>query len=190
MKEMNLYRIRDLALGSGRALYSIQQLANLVKKPKSVAKVYASRLVKKGLAKRILRGKISFVDDDYVVASQLLEPSYVSLSSALLFHAAINQVPAFVESVTPKNSRRYEALGVVYHKIPPSLFYGYEKYKKGGSYVFVADAEKALMDWVYLSPPSKSMITELMGKLDKKKLAGYVARFRGRGRKKLERWLL
>ncbi len=190
MKGLNLYKIRDMAIASGRSVYSIQQLANLVGKPKSVAKVYASRLVRKGMAERLLRGKLSFVDDDYVVLGQLVEPSYVSLSSALLFHGFITQVPAFVEGVTTKNSRRYEKLGVVYHKIPPSLFYGYEKYKKSRGYAFVADGEKALIDWVYLGRPPKGVIADVIGKTDRGKLRKYVERFRGRGRKKLEGWLL
>jgi predicted transcriptional regulator of viral defense system len=181
--------IRDLALESERAVYSIQQLSNLISKPKSIAKVYASRLVKKGLAKRLTRGKISFVEDDYVIATQLIEPSYVSLSSALLFHGLIQQVPAAVQSVTPTNSRKYEKLGLVYHKIAAALFFGYLRYKKGSSYVFIAEPEKALLDLVYFTPPRKEMISEIIGKLDKKKLEDYVGRFRGRGRNKLKRWL-
>ncbi|PIU21038.1 MAG: hypothetical protein COT15_04395 [Candidatus Diapherotrites archaeon CG08_land_8_20_14_0_20_34_12] len=190
MKQTNLYQIKELALKSGRAVYSIQQLANLIKKPKSIAKVYSSRLVNKGLAKRILQGKISFIDDDFIIASQLIEPSYISLTSALLFHKLIQQMPANVECVTTKNSRRYKNAGIVYHKIPCSLFYGYEKYKNGPSYIFAADAEKALVDSVYLNSISKNSIGEMLSKLDKKKLEDYINRFKGRGKKKLVKALL
>ena len=190
MKEMNLYSIRELALKSGRAVYSVQQLANLIKKQKAIAAVYSSRLVAKGLARRLLKGKISFAEDDFIVASQLVEPSYISLSSALAFHNILSQVPANVECVSPKNSRRYGKLGLVYHKIPPSLFFGYEKYRKGDSYVFVAEPEKALIDGIYLNLLPKNVLAEAMAGLDKNKLAGYVRRYAGRGKKKLERWLL
>lgn len=190
MENLNLYKIRDMALASGRSVYSVQQLAHLISRPKRIAKVYASRLVRKGLARRLLRGKITFIDDDFVILSQLIEPSYVSLSSALLFHGLTTQVPACVQGVTTRNSRRYEELGVVYHKILPSLFYGYERYKKAGGYALVADPEKALVDWVYLGKPPKGVIAELTGKLDRQKLRRYIERFKGRGRKKMERWLL
>ena len=189
MKEISLYQIRDLALGSRRAVFSIQQLANLTSKPREIARVYASRLVKKGLAIRLVRGKISFVDDDYVVATQMVEPSYVSLSSALLFHGLTTQMPAYMECVTPRNSRRYAGLGVVYHKIQPSLMFGYEAHKKSGSYAFVADPEKALLDSAYLSAET-TLLDELLDKVDRKRLECYVLRFHGRGRKKLERWLM
>ena len=42
----------------------MQQLSNLTGKPKAVCTVYASRLVKKGLAERLLKGKISFEKED------------------------------------------------------------------------------------------------------------------------------
>lgn len=190
MGKLNLYKIRDLALASGRSVYTIQQLAHLIARPKSIAKVYASRLVNKGLATRVLRGKITFIDDDFVVLSQLIEPSYVSLSSALLFHGITTQVPAYAEGVTTRNSRRYEGLGVVYHRIHPSLFYGYEKYKKSGGYAFVADPEKAIIDGTYLGTLPRSTVAELADSLDREKLRAYVERFKGRGRKKMERWLL
>lgn len=190
MKKLTLYRIRDDAHASGRAVYSVQQLANLEGLSKAVAKVYLSRLAAGGLATKVLRGRIAFTDEDMIIATQLFEPAYISLYSALLFHGFINQVPKRVECVSPKNSRQYPSLGIVYRKIPASLFYGYEKHQKDSSYFFMADPEKALVDGVYLNVFPRKLVSELRQKSDSVKLAAYVARFRGNGRKKLETWLL
>jgi len=187
---LSIYQIRDLARGGGRAVYSIQQLANLLGKKKSIANVYASRLVSRGLAARLVRGKLAFTGDEQAIASQLLEPSYISLHSALSFHGLLMQVPKEIECVTPKNSRKYGKLGIAYHRIPARLFYGYERHGAGGEYSFVADAEKALVDGVYLNRLPRSLVRELAGNVDRGKLAGYVSRFSGKGRKKLERWLI
>ncbi len=187
---MNLYEIKELAVKSGRAVFSVQQLANLINKPKAIAKVYSSRLVKKNLAQRLTRGKISFSEDDEVISTQMIEPSYISLTSALLFHQLMQQVPVNTECVTTKNSIRYNRFGIVYHKIPASLFYGFEKHRKGLSYIFVAEAEKALIDSVYLNLISKKTARELSAKVDQRKLKVYIERFDRNGRKKLERWLL
>ncbi|NYZ74619.1 hypothetical protein H0O00_05725 [Candidatus Micrarchaeota archaeon] len=187
---MNIYEIRDLALKSGRAVYTAQQLANLINKPKSIATVYVQRLVRKGLAKKIVRGKISFSEDDAVIAGQLVEPSYISFYSALAFHRLVKQVPRNTECATTKRSIRYGSLGIVYHRIPPSLFYGYERHAKALGYVFVAEAEKALVDSVYLNAIPRNLAKEISSGLDMAKLKGYIGRFKGRGRKKLERWLL
>lgn len=189
MKHLNLYMIRDMALASGRAVFSIQQLANLVGKPKNIAKVYANRLVKKNLARQVVRGKISFVNDEFVIACQLIEPSYISCRSALLFHQLMQQVPSMVECTSPKRSAKYEGLGITYHKIPPSLFFGFARRKKSGSYIFVADKEKALVDSIYLNCISRGDAREIAAKLDGKKLKDYAAKLDGRGKKKLQRWL-
>ncbi len=124
-----------------------------------------------------------------MIATQLVEPSYVSLSSALLFHHLIKQVPAFVECVNTRNSRRLKKLGIVYHKVPPSLFFGYERHEMKGGYVFIADAEKALMDSVYLCSLPKKDVEEIRTKVNGAKLNAYVARYKGRGEKKLKKWL-
>lgn len=175
---------------SGREIYSIQQLANLIGKPKRITKVYFSRLVKKKLAKRLLRGRISFTDDDYIIATQMVEPSYISLNSALLFHGIIQQIPTQVECITTKNSFRFPKLGITYHKISPSLFFGYEKHKKGNSYILVAEPEKALIDAVYLNAIDKLSSLEILEKIDLKKVTEFLKRFKGKGKKKLERYLL
>ena len=121
-------------------MYSAQQLSNLVGKSKAISTVYSSRLVKKGLATKVMKGTISFVDDPFVIATQLVEPSYISLNSALLFHEIMQQVPKNIECVTTKNSLKYSNISAVYHKIPEGLFYGYERHNKANSYVFVAEA--------------------------------------------------
>jgi len=190
IERTNLYRIRELALKSKRAVFSVQQLANLIGKPKAVANVYSYRLVKKGLAKRLLGGKISFSDDEFINASQLMEPSYISLQSALLFHGLATQVPKDVECVTTRNSKRYTSLGIVYHRISPALYFGYVKHGKGDSYILMAEPEKAVIDCVYLNAISQGQAKELIMGLDRKKLEGLIKRCKGRGRKKIERWLL
>lgn len=185
MKELSLYSIRDLARESGRAVYSIQQLANLLGKSRAISAVYSSRMVRKGLATRLVKGKITFVDDDYVIATQLIEPSYVSLNSAMLFHGVATQVPKNIECVTTRNSIRHEELGILYHKIPPCLFFGYQRVDKSGSYMLVADPEKALVDGVYLNIYSDRDVEEFIPKVNASRLKTLSRGFKGRGGKKL-----
>ena len=107
MKKLSLYRIKELGLGSGRAVFSVQQFSNLIGKPRAIATVYMARLVDNKMAERLLRGKISFVEDDFVIATQMVEPSYISLDSALLFSGIKKQITSSVECVTTKNSIFY-----------------------------------------------------------------------------------
>jgi predicted transcriptional regulator of viral defense system len=114
MKTLSLYKIKEMALNSKRAVYNTSQLSSLIGKDFNTASVYLTRLWRNGLAKHLLRGKISFVENDFVIASQLIEPSYISLSSALLFHNVRQQVPRRIQSVTPVNSITYDNLGLEY----------------------------------------------------------------------------
>jgi len=184
-KFWSLYGIRDAALRSGRAVFSTVELANLVSKRSVVASVYSNRLVRKGLAKKLVSGKISFDVDDFVVASQLLEPCYITGLSALNFLGLVKQVSARIECVSTKRSIRYDKLGIVYHRIPSALFFGFKKQRRSLSYVFVAEPEKAIIDGIYLNVLSEGLIEDLSSVLDKSKLLDYASRFHGRGSKKI-----
>ncbi len=182
---VNIHQIRDLALRRKRAVYSTQQLANLVGKPAAVARVYAARLVKSGLAQRVMNGKISFSTDEKVIATQMIEPAYISLYFALLFHQVIQQVPKEMGCLTPKASRKMGELGIHYHKVPPSLMFGFKQYDSDKTYFWLADPEKALLDTLYLNQISESWANEILSnKLNRKKFNQYFKRFPPRFQKK------
>jgi predicted transcriptional regulator of viral defense system len=181
MKENSIYSIKEFALNAGKAVITPAEIANILGRPKSIGAVYAARLVKKGLAKRILRGKLSLSDDDFAIASQLINPAYISLNSALLFHGITKQVTKEIECVTTTNSIRIQKLGIVYHKIPSSLFYGYKRVSRGQSYAFFAEPEKALIDGIYLGVYTKQQLYEYVGDIDKKRLLELSTRYNGYG---------
>lgn len=168
MKEWNIYEIRDTAIRSKIAVFSLQQLANLINKPKKIASVYASRLVAKGLAQRLSSGKISFSDNEFVIASQFIEPAYISLLSALNIHGLITQIPITIECVTTKKTRTYSFSN--YYHIQPNLFFGYCKQKRANSYIFIAEPEKAFLDGLYLNKINPEIFEDIRDKLDLKKI--------------------
>lgn len=180
-KKNSLYLVKEFALNAGKAVITPAEIANILGKPRNIGTVYAARLVKKGLARRLLRGKLSLVDDDFAIASQLVNPAYISLDSALLFHGVIQQVPKEIECVTTVNSIRLEKLGIVYHKIPPSLFYGYKRIERGQSYAFMAEPEKALIDGIYIGSYTKDRLSEYSSKVSKNRLLELASMYRGYG---------
>ncbi|MCL5008563.1 MAG: hypothetical protein M1156_01580, partial [Candidatus Marsarchaeota archaeon] len=121
-----------------------------------------------------------------------VEPSYVSLGSALAYHGVSEQITNEIECVTTRNSIHYKGLEIRYHKISTGLFFGYERLQKGDSYVFVATPEKALIDGVYLNIYSAGDIEEDLhkGSIDIGKLRTLLGRFHGRGSKKLSKVIL
>ena len=166
MKELSLYKIRDMAINSELSVYSVQEISNLINKNKNIARVYMNRLVQNGLATRLVNGKISFINDDFIIASQLVSPSYISINSALLYHKITYQVPQYIESVNTRNSLNYYKLGIIYHKIKPELFFGYKRYNKNGSFIFVANPDKAIFDGLYFSIFSQFDVNDFKREID------------------------
>lgn len=92
--------------------------------------------------------------DQYMIANELYEPSYVSLHSALNYYGLIPEFVIEIISVTTKKTKfvqrghtRYR-----YHTIKPELFWGYESVPWHGGYYNIAYPEKALLDLAYLEP--------------------------------------
>jgi len=186
LTRQSIYDIRDAAKSSGRSVFNTQELANLIGSRKENAAVYMSRLVAKNLATRLTKGRISFTDNDLVIATQLYEPSYVSLDSALLFHEVKQQVPRNVQCVSTGNSLNLLRFGIEYHKVPGALFFGYKRYALGESYALVAEPEKALLDGYYLNIYTINDLLEHSGHLDFNTMAGRINEFSGRGSRKLK----
>jgi len=188
----SIYALRDRILKEGRLVLPLAQLAGISGVPRGSVKVYADRLVKKGFAQRVIEGTIALTSDPFVIATQLVEPSYVSLTSAFYLHGLIKQVPSLVECITTRNTRRFEDLEVRYHRIHPSLFFGYERVEKGGSYVFVANPEKALLDMIYFGSLYSHLSDEVLEHLDRRQLRSYAERFgttRGFRAKRIMNWV-
>ncbi len=172
MLRQTLYEIKEKAINSNQKVFSIADLSTLLGKSMNASGVYFNRLIKKGLAYKIKNGLLSFVKDDKIIATNLVQPSYISLNSALYYHSIIDQIPQTYEIVSTrqvKYNTRYK-----YYKINPKLLFGYNKEKTGESYFFIADPEKALLDLIYFFGFSPTFYKNIKNKLDIKKLKSYL----------------
>lgn len=172
-----LFKIRDSAIATGRAVFSVQQLANLTATSKPNARVYASRLVAKGMAQRIIRGKLSFTENLFAIASQLIEPSYVTALSALNFHTLVQQIPAMIHCATTRNSLKFQEIGIEYHKIKPALFNHYIRIPIGNTFAMVATPEKALADAIYLKLMPEEQLNDFQGQVNLKTVKLFMTRW-------------
>jgi len=79
--------------------------------------------------------------------------SYISLESALVERGIITQSPAILTCVTPgyPQSFRSKSVSIVYRKISPALYWGYEEKATRYNKYLIAEPEKALLDWIYLN---------------------------------------
>lgn len=120
-----------------------------------------SRWQDKGLIIKLKRGTYLLNKNDrkinpsrLFISNQLYGPSYVSLEYALNFYGLIpERVPDVTSVATRKTIRFQNELGVfTYQHIKPQAFRGFKKnVDEAGLPYFIAEPEKALLDFLYLN---------------------------------------
>jgi predicted transcriptional regulator of viral defense system len=124
----------------------------------------------------------------FLVSNRLVTPSYVSLQAALAHHGLIPEaVPAVTAVTTRRPGRRDTPLGrFLFRHIDVSVLFGQRPEEvAAGQQAWVATAEKALLDLVYLTPagdrPAFLAGLRLQGleALDGERLQAFAERFPG-----------
>lgn len=117
--------------------------------------VQFSRWVEEGKLIRLKRGVYLLaerqIEDRFLLAPVLYRPSYISLETALNSLGIIPDIPAVVTSVTTNKTCQFRTnLGsFIYHRIKPELFFGYTKVSRDPFVYFIAQPEKAVLDYLY-----------------------------------------
>ncbi|MFH1182227.1 MAG: hypothetical protein V1702_04670 [Candidatus Woesearchaeota archaeon] len=137
---------------------------NKTGKSDSYANLLIHRLKKRELILQIERDKYTVFNDPFLLASRLVWPSYISCWSALKYHNLTEQVPQEITVVTTASKKAilFENSKIRFIKLRPPVFFGYGKEKFEGFDIFVADAEKALIDSALLGEVSISEIKEIL----------------------------
>jgi predicted transcriptional regulator of viral defense system len=124
------------------------------------ARNQCSRWQKKGLLIGLRKGVYLLnpqdrrVDvDQNTIANILYEPSYISLEYALNFYGMIPEAVADLTSVTTRKTMRVNNdLGnFIYQHIQPRAFRGFKRMGEGKNLFFMAEPEKAVVDFLYLN---------------------------------------
>ena len=139
--------------GNFLSLSSLSQLLGLSVPSTRLA---ARRLEKKGVLSRVGPGLYAnrLAEPSLEqLAGLMWVPSYLSLEWALAYHGLSAQKPSEATCVTLHRPRRVDTvLGTVsYSHLSKSLFFGFRKEPvRAGVEAWVAEPEKALLDWIYL----------------------------------------
>lgn len=117
--------------------------------------------------------------EDFEIANKLVEPSYVSLETALNFYGILPQFPYVITSITTRKTNLTRAIGkdFEYVRFTKELFWGYEKQ---GEFV-IATPEKAIVDQLYLASKGlRSVHVEEwdLSKIDRIKLKDYASKIK------------
>lgn len=119
----------------------------------------------------------------YIIANHLVQGSYVSLQMALSHYDLIPEHVAVVTSVTTGRPGKWQnPYGTFsFQHIQPALFFGFQyRQVTHAQWAYVATAEKALLDLIYLTPHGEradyiqALRLQNLDQLDVERLAGYV----------------
>lgn len=119
---------------------------------------------KKGYIKKLSKLFYIFSDrrideaENNFIANKLLEPSYISLESALRYYNLIPETVFLITSVTARKTKLLKTpIGdFQYRKVKEKSFFGYRIVNAGQMAYKMADPEKALLDLLYLRSDIKS----------------------------------
>ncbi len=135
-------------------VFSIDDATKILHKPKSHVWLFLHRCMKNGLIGRVERGLyyVSARANEYEIASNVVQPSYISMVSALSYYGLTTQIPRVVYVVSTKRHKpikNVQGFDIVFKRIKKTLLFGY--CKKSGGNVFMADPEKAIVDIFYFN---------------------------------------
>ncbi|MBI4163065.1 MAG: hypothetical protein HY513_05255 [Candidatus Aenigmarchaeota archaeon] len=127
-------------------LFTINDLARLLRKDEKYVKVVAYRLMKDGIIKQVERGKYTVYDDVIEFASCIAVPSYISFWTALKFYGLTEQLPEQVMIAIPKSKKNIIFNGTTISFTKLKQFWGYSKIRYGAFDIMIAEKEKAIID--------------------------------------------
>jgi predicted transcriptional regulator of viral defense system len=138
-----------------------REIARLLGIKEASRRVTLSRLVKRGILRRLRRNIYEVIikpSDILEVSNILYQPSYLSFAYCLGKLGISDQLAYEIEFATPKKTKRMDIRGraVIFRKIDKKLFFGYALKDN----IFIAEPEKALLDTLYLQSRGLAKLEE------------------------------
>lgn len=171
-RKNSILRLDDLA-----RRYNIQEIV-----ARNALRRYEARGLVEHISNKVYINRLNQQFSPRELVNVLRPESYISLESALVDRGVTSQSPAILTCVTvgyPKTFRS-RSVTIVYRKISSELYWGFEEKTTRYNAYRIAEPEKALLDWIYLSR-QEGLPTPLdeinLQFLDFQKLRGYAGRF-------------
>lgn len=138
-------------LKSGRKFYKISDLMKVSGLGYAACRMAAGRLASKGMLIRLgkeLYGNllVNFTPEE--AACQAYLPAYLSCEYVLSRYGVIDQMPIVLTAITLLRGKmaKVGSIEVDYRHLRKNLFWGYVR----DGDAFIAEPEKAILDWLYL----------------------------------------
>ncbi len=192
IKKLNRLKVIKKLKSLNILMFSPREFQDIFGVSKNTASVFLTNNVKNDVFIKLRNGFYILKDDQpslYKIANRLYRPSYISLESALSFYNIIPETVYSITSVSPKATREFESeIGIFsYKKIKKQVFTGYELKDFHGEKIFIAEAEKALSDYLYFVDLNLISLNDRLNlkNINKKKLISYISIYKRKSLKDL-----
>lgn len=134
-----------------KPVFGIQDIERIAYCKSDYAKQTLIRLKNRKLIKQIRRNVYTTKDNIFVIASNIVYPSYISFWSASYFLGYTEQILNTIQIATTRRADTIDFENYTIKFIPLSHFFGYKKVQTNDGELFVVEDEKLLID-VFLKP--------------------------------------
>lgn len=180
-----IFNIREKLLEKGVSFITPAEFQRIFKLSRVKTKYFLEANTRRGIFIRVKRGlyalKNNFPNEE-ITANILYKPSYISLEYALAKYDILPEMVQTITSVTTKPTRTFEIHKKIflYYTIKRQAYTGYIPIKIGVHTVFIAEPEKALVDYLYFISLGKKSYNDRLNvtRLDRKKILYYAKLYR------------
>lgn len=173
--------VREELLKRGMRIFNPSEFSFIFKVPSYKTKRFLEKQIKEGLLVRLKRSIYALKTDipiEEEIANRLYKPSYLSFEYALAYYNILPEMPYVVTSAITKPTRTFSVghKTFSYFKIKKNAYAGYVLIKRRESSFLIAEAEKALVDYLYFVAIGKKPFNERLNLsvLNKDKLLKYA----------------
>lgn len=192
VKKLNPIKVEKTLKDKEILLFTPLDFQRIFEVSSGATQKFLTRYSKKDFFSKLRAGLYALTDNfppSYLIANKLYQPSYISLEYALSYYQIIPETIYTITSVTTKATREFEVLGILYtyQKVKKEAFCGYSPIKIDNQTVFIAEPEKALVDYLYFIDLQKREPNDRLelNEISKKKVLNYAKLFRRKNLNKL-----
>jgi predicted transcriptional regulator of viral defense system len=141
----------EILKNSKNSVFTFSQLARILEKREEYAKVFINRLTERELL-RLEKNKYTLKGTNpFLVASNIIFPSYISFITAYSYYNLTTQLPRtfFVVSLKQRKPINFDSNLIQFVKFKKFRFFGFKREILEGKFAFVAEVEKAILDSLY-----------------------------------------
>lgn len=146
---------REELLNRKIRLFSTQEFARIFGLSPYQTEYELNQLIEEGLLTRLKKGKYILKTDppsEEEIANALYKPSYISFEYALAYYNMIPEMTYQITSATTKPTRLFTTNNSIfsYYTIKVEAYTGYVLAQRGERRFYIAEPEKALVDYLYI----------------------------------------